>query len=160
MALSPASPGAEREAGRVAPAVPNPRVTQADDGGPAHAAEEVVAAAPAGRGDDAAAAGRAVRAEVWGPFQLAKIFSKGVCVGAGATCGLRQDPRVNAQCKKSVTFGRQNLSLDTLYLRLKRRLIAGRSLGEEDRALHVAMGGAHLAEFAEGLSEEEMLALL
>ena len=144
----------------VAPAVPNPRVAQADDGGPAQAVQEVVAAGPAVRADDAAAAGRGARAESWGPFQLAKIYSKGECVGAGATCGLHKDLCVNAQCKKSVRFGSQNLSLETLYLRLKRWLIAGRSLREGDRALHVAMGGAHLAEFAEGLSEEEMLALL
>ena len=57
-------------------------------------------------------------------------------------------------------MGKSGLSYDALRLRMKRWLIAGLDDSQwEDpdmkRQEYVAMGGQHLVEFANGLSEEE-----
>ena len=57
-----------------------------------------------------------------------------------------------------VTIGDSGLSREDLFLRLKRWLIAGLDDGDweedEKRSRHVGMGGQHLRDFAEGLSEQ------
>ena len=138
---------------------------------PDHPAEEgpepqaEVAPSPAGvvgpeESPSGAAGPRATRGRQWGPYQLAEVYLRGRLVGAGATCGLHLDEHVGTTCKKSLRFGTQNLSLPTCYLRLKRWLLAGRHLPAGARAEHVSMGGPQLRDFAEGLSEAELDALV
>jgi hypothetical protein len=91
---------------------------------------------------------------------LAPVFLRGELVGAGATCGQHTDCGVATACKKSVRFGATGLDMQTCMLRLKRWLIAGRGLPADGHAAHVAMGGPALRDYAAGLSEGEMEALL
>ena len=135
----------------------------------ADVAGEVGGGVDAGVGGDGAAPpapplrgrGRgARRGEGWGRgrWELAIIERDGVVVGYGATCKDHEDPGDSAVCKKSVTIGKNGLSLDELKLRLKRWLIAGiddDDWGEDKRTKHVGMGGLRMVEFAVGLSEEE-----
>ena len=62
-------------------------------------------------------------------------------------------------CKNSATIGDSGLSRADLMLRLKRWLIAGLDdaswEGEDPRAEHISMGGRHMEDFADGLSEAE-----
>ena len=113
------------------------------------------ASRPAGRRN----AKRKKRSIPWGPFSLAEISSHGVIVGMGATCGLHVDPCCQTECKKAVRFGQGCLPKETLVLRLKRWLVAGLEDDAWDgpkRATHVGMGGTGLADFATGLSSDEL----
>ena len=61
------------------------------------------------------------------------------------------------QCKKAITQG--DLTEEECLLRLRRWLVAG--LQDEDwpqnkRDYHIAMGGMQLAQFAEGMSLEDL----
>ena len=106
-------------------------------------------------------ADRQPRGMPWGngEWRLAEIHSKGRLVGCGATRKGHFTPGSDRVCKKSVTFGDSGLTRADLMLRLKRWLIAG--LDDEDwetddpRAEHIAMGGRHMQDFDDGLSEAE-----
>ncbi len=84
----------------VPPAVP-PAVPDADDGdGPPRGG---------GGGGDPDPGGpdrgpRVARQERWGPFLLAEIWSRGVHVGFGATCGRHLNAGSQAVCKKQLRF--------------------------------------------------------
>ena len=94
-----------------------------------------------------------------GEWQLAEVHSKGRLVGCGATCKGQFTPGSGRVCKHSVSCGDSGLTRADLMLRLKRWLIAG--LDDEDwdtdgpRAAHIAMGGRHMQDFVDGLSEAE-----
>ena len=110
---------------------------------------------PAGRG-------RARVGRRWGAgdWELAPIRDENKdTVGCGAYCKDHWDAGDPRPCKKSVTIGRSGLSFETLRLRMKRWLIAGLDDDEWDedgkRTKHTSMGGMYLAEFADGLSEED-----
>lgn len=99
------------------------------------------------------------RAIAWGPFQLAPIVPQTGLTGWGAICGCHADRQGSkTSCKKAVSV--HVLTEAEAVLRLKRWLLAG--LSDDDwpahrlRSHHVSMGGKHLEDFSEGLSEEEM----
>ena len=81
--------------------------------------------------------------------------------GVGSCCKDHDAPgHPGRVCKKNVTIGRSALLYETLRLRMKRWLIVGLDdiewEEEEDKqAKHMSMGGLHLVDFAEGLSEED-----
>ena len=102
-----------------------------------------------------AALARSSREEVWGPFALARVFSKGIWIGMGATCYIHQTPGVHTACKKQVRMPRYATEAD-MRLRLKRWLKAGEHLPVGARDEHVRMGGVFLCDFAEGESEESL----
>ena len=90
---------------------------------------------------------------------LAETHSGGRLIGCGATCKNHFTPGSHSVCKKSVTIGLSGLSKADLLLRLKRWLICGLDDadwgGEDPRAEHISMGGRHMEDFADGLSEAE-----
>ena len=94
-----------------------------------------------------------------GRWELTDIRQNGVVIGYGSNCRDHLDEGSNLICKKAVTIGKSGLSIDVLRLRMKRWLIEG--IDDADwpagtkRTTHVNMGGPHLADFAEGLTEEE-----
>ena len=114
------------------------------------------------------AKGREKRGEAWGPWMIADVISCGEVVGVGATCGGHLNASEvgikNLQCKKQVTFGCSGLDRSVLVTRLKRWLLAGLADEmwdtEEKRSKHVGMGGQHLKDFADGMSDEAMEAVV
>ena len=108
---------------------------------------------------DGVAPDRNKRGVAWGngDWHLAEIYSKGRLVGCGATCKGHLTPGSDTVCKKSVTIGTSGLTREDLMLRLKRWLVAGLDDVDWDtddpRAEHIAMGGRHMQDFADGLSE-------
>ena len=94
-----------------------------------------------------------------GRWELTDIRQNGVVIGYGSNCRDHFDEGSNLICKKAVTIGKSGLSIDVLRLRMKRWLIEGIDDAEwpagTKRTTHVNMGGPHLADFAEGLTEEE-----
>ena len=99
---------------------------------------------------------------------IADVISCGEVVGVGATCGGHLNASEvgikNLQCKKQVTFGCSGLDRSVLVTRLKRWLLAGLADEmwdtEEKRPKHVGMGGQHLKDFADGMSDEAMEAVV
>ena len=67
--------------------------------------------------------------------------------------------RPHVVCKKLATMGTSGRSYDVLMLRMKRWLIAGIDSDDWEegskQSHHVGMGGRHMCEFADGLSEEQ-----
>ena len=102
------------------------------------------------------------RAIPWGPFQLAPIIPASGQTGWGAICGQHCDRGNKLSCKKAVSRG--SLTDAECILRLKRWLIAGCSDSNwpvhRQRSHHVELGGKALQDFAQGLSEAEMDALV
>ena len=106
---------------------------------------------------------RARVAEPWGKshWSLAPVRNaQGITIGYGATCKDHVDAAFPLrECKKQVTIGKSGLSLATLKLRMKRWLIAGLDDSDWDadtmRMHHIGIGGTHMCELANGLSEEE-----
>ena len=102
------------------------------------------------------------RAIPWGPFQLAPIIPASGQTGWGAICGQHCDRGNKLSCKKAVSRG--SLTDAECILRLKRWLIAGCSDStwpvHRQRSHHVELGGKALQDFAQGLSEPEMDALV
>lgn len=78
-------------------------------------------------------------------------------------CGQYCDRGNTLSCKKAVSRG-STLTDAVCILRLKRRLIAGCSDADwpihRQRSHHVELGGKGLQDFAEGMSEAEMDALV
>ena len=98
----------------------------------------------------------------WGPFIISPIVPRSGHCGWGAICGLHHD-RGEGQhvlCKKAVSFLGGALTQSDCILRLKRWLVAGlddRGFPcHRKRSHHVAQGGKHLVDFAEGLTEREL----
>jgi len=81
--------------------------------------------------------------------------------GEAYACGARCNGHVNADnarvCKKFVTIGSSGLSVEVITLRLKRWLVAGLDSddwrGDDLQRQHVDLGGQHLRDFANGLTE-------
>ena len=98
----------------------------------------------------------------WGPFQLAPIVPASGQSGWGAICGQHRDRGNNLSCKKAMNRG--DLTDAECVLRLKRWLLAGCEDQSwpihRQRSHHVEMGGKGLQDFAEGMSEEAMDALV
>ena len=107
------------------------------------------------------------RAIPWGPFLLSPIVPQhGRQTGWGAICNGHVDRGEGCsatQCKKAVSYG-ATLDDAACILRLKRWLIAGLADGDfprhAQRSHHVSMGGPGMRDFAVGLSEEEMDAMI
>ena len=90
------------------------------------------------------------------------MWSKGVCVGWGATCGRHTSvgERDDARCKTRLDFGVEGLTPEVCKLRLKRWLIAGIDVDDaSDTARHEHL---HLRarSFTEGLNAAECDAVL
>ena len=117
---------------------------------------------PAGLGQ-AARRTRQSRAIPWGPFQLAPIVRAAGQTGWGAICGQHCDRGNALSCKKEVSRG-STLADAECILRLKRWLIAGCFDTDwpihRQRSHHVELGGRGLQDFAEGMSEAEMDAMV
>ena len=98
----------------------------------------------------------------WGPFQIAPIVPAAGHSGWGAICGQHCDRGNSLSCKKAM--GRGSLTDSECVLRLKRWLLAGHSDQDwpvhRQRSHHVEMGGKGLQDFAHGLAEEDMDALV
>lgn len=129
------------------------------DGGPA--SSSAVPALSAGR-VPAARRRKQARAIPWGPFQIAPIVPSSGQTGWGAICGQHRDRGNTLSCKKAVSRGA--LTDAQCILRLKRWLIAGCHdaawPSHRQRSHHVELGGKGLQDFAEGMSEAEMDALV
>ena len=95
-----------------------------------------------------------IRDRSWGPFQLARVFARGVHVGWGAACGRHHEPggAGSLQCKKQATFGKEALSDADCRAKLKRWLLAGLSLPDGSRSWHVNLDARQLA----GSSREDL----
>ena len=107
------------------------------------------------------------RGQVWGTkpaFQIAPIHAGGSAepTGWGAICGIHTDPNnPTLTCKKAMTCS--GLSHEECRLRLKRWLAAGLATegwGANHRESHVSMGGVQLVNFADGLPEAALDALV
>ncbi|CAK0835736.1 unnamed protein product [Prorocentrum cordatum] len=91
------------------------------------------------------------------------VWSKGACVGWGATCGLHSNDsdKPDLKCKTRIDFGVGGLSPEECQLRLKRWLIAGLAIEDVGnpaaRADHL---GLKARSFAGGLSAAERDAAL
>ena len=96
------------------------------------------------------------------PWGLAPIIPASGQTGWGAICGQHCDRGNKLSCKKAVSRG--SLTDAECILRLKRWLIAGCSDStwpvHRQRSHHVELGGKALQDFAQGLSEPEMDALV
>lgn len=151
-------------------------LSQEEDAIPAagHGAASSSAAGPAGSsptnpGASSLSAGhvgskrqKQARAIPWGPFQLAPIVPASGHSGWGAICGQHCDRGNTLSCKKAVSRGA--LSDSECILRLKRWLLAGCSDSgwpiHRQRSHHVELGSKGLQEFADGMSEAEMDAIV
>ena len=98
----------------------------------------------------------------WGPFQIAPIVPAAGHSGWGAICGQHCDRGNSLSCKKAMNRG--SLTDAECVLRLKRWLLAGHSDQNwpvhRRRSHHVELGGKGLQDFAQGMSEEAMDALV
>ena len=75
---------------------------------------------------------RHVRAEAWGPFQLARVYARGTPLGWGATCGRHLNAGGDAACcKKQVAHGAEHFSDGDCRRKLKRWLLMGLDIPEE-----------------------------
>jgi len=84
-------------------------------------------------------------------FLISDIGRDGHFVGVGAICPLHKN------CKKHVTFGTSGCSRDTLIERVKRWCVAGLDEGVWPAGKrHHQFGGIFLADFADGLSSDDM----
>jgi hypothetical protein len=84
----------------------------------------------------------------------------GNIVGYCGNCNGHHDVlRPQIVCKKQVTIGESGLTYQTLRLRVKRWIIAGLDDGDWDEsvgaATHIGLGKRYLADFADGLTEED-----
>ncbi|CAK0850803.1 unnamed protein product [Prorocentrum cordatum] len=83
------------------------------------------------------------RSEPFGPWQIAEVYTGGVCVGWEARCLDHTDPATPHQlCVKHCTMGKGKdgqpaLSYETCRRRMKQWLLIGRGIPENQRTRHV-----------------------
>ena len=113
--------------------------------------------------DARARGGRGIIGFPWGTgdWTLAPLRDKDQnIVGYCGNCNGHHDVlRPHIVCKKQVTIGKSGLTYETLRLRVKRWILAGIDDGDWDlsvgAAKHISLGKPYLADFADGLSEEQ-----
>lgn len=136
--------------------------SSAGHGPSASSAAEVGLGSSASPAPAAARRAKQARSMPWGPFQIAPIVPAGGQTGWGAICGQHCDRGNKLSCKKAMNRG--SLTDAECILRLKRWLLAGCNDSSwpkhRQRSQHVELGGKGLQDFAEGMSEAEMDALV
>ncbi|CAK0796790.1 unnamed protein product [Prorocentrum cordatum] len=154
----------------VPPAPPVPLPPLVPPPPPAPADPAAAAAAP---GPEAPAPPKEKRAIPWGParyrFNLARVFSQGVQIGWGATCGRHCDGHVpdpanpdaavpGLPCKKQLTYGKERLTDEQCVHRLKYWLLVGLRLpiSATMRRDHISMDIRH-GEPGSSIEEVERL---
>jgi hypothetical protein len=86
-------------------------------------------------GPDCGKAPAVPRAEDWGPFKVARVFSRGVPIGWGATCGRHTNVGDANCCKKQIQYGAKDpLTDEQCVAKLKRWLISGFDIPTEGLA--------------------------